>query len=136
MTPRRRVVDALLQRSLEVWHRFGTTPEPHAFAQVIPASAADATLTTGDADLKGDAVTDVEASYLWPDSNDSARGLVTERERHAGAEVAIGELLVVTDIGPADACCVDSNLKFTDAGVTNSPAFLRERSVAVYQGSG
>lgn len=82
-------------------------------------------MAAGDTDLKGDTVADAEASYLWPDSDDSARRLVAERERHASAEVAIGELLVVTDIGPADACCVDSNLKFTNAGFTDSPAFLR-----------
>jgi hypothetical protein len=49
---------------------------------------------------------------------------VAERERHARAEVAIGELLVVADIRPADAGGVDGNLKLADAGVLNCPAFL------------
>jgi hypothetical protein len=61
---------------------------------------------------------------------------VAERERHAGTEVAIGELLVVTDIRPADAGCVDSNLEFANAGVLDTPPFLDTASVEVYRVSG
>jgi hypothetical protein len=56
---------------------------------------------------------------------------VAEGERHAGAEVAIGKLLVVADIRPADACCVDSNLKLATAGFLDTPAFLKRRLVEV-----
>jgi hypothetical protein len=56
---------------------------------------------------------------------------VAEGERHAGAEVAIGKLLVVADIRPADAGCVDGNLKLATAGFLNTPAFLERRLVEV-----
>jgi hypothetical protein len=112
-------------------HRFGTTPEPHALAEVIPAPAADATLAAGDADLEGDTVTDAEARHLGPDGDYGPGRLVAEGERHAGAEVAIGKLLVVADIRPADACCVDGNLKLATAGFLNAPAFLRRRLAEV-----
>ena len=112
-------------------HRLGATPEPHALAEVIPAPAADATLAAGNADLEGDAVAEVEAGHLGPDGDDSARRLVAEREWHAGAEIAIGKLLVITDIRPADAGCVDSNLKLADAGVLDTPPFLNTMLVEV-----
>jgi hypothetical protein len=108
-----------------VRHRLCAAPKPHALAEVIPALAADAALAAGDADLEGDAVADAEAGHLGPDGDDGAGRLVAERQRHAGAEVAIGKLLVVTDIGPADACCVDGNLKLADAGLLNGAPFLR-----------
>jgi hypothetical protein len=125
------MVDSLLQRPLEMRHRFGTTPESHAFAQVIPALAADATLTTRDADLECHTVANAEARHLGTDGNDRAGRLVAERERHAGAEVAIGELLVIADIGPADAGCVDGDLKLADARFLDGPPLLSKVLVRV-----
>lgn len=49
---------------------------------------------------------------------------MAERQRHAGTKIAIGELLVVGDIGPADARRLDGNLNLTTPWLLDGSSFL------------
>jgi hypothetical protein len=49
---------------------------------------------------------------------------MAERQRHASAKVSIGELLVVRDIGAADAGGLDGNLYFANSRILNRSSFL------------
>jgi hypothetical protein len=51
VTPRGRMVDSVLERALEMGHRFGAAPESHPLAKIVPSLAADDALPTRDADL-------------------------------------------------------------------------------------
>jgi len=124
VTPDRWVVYPFLESALEVGHRFGTTPKPHLLAEVITTLPADAALAAWDANLKGDPVANAEASNLGSDGNDGARGLVPQRKRHASTEISIGELFVIRHVRTADACCLDSYLKFTQPRFFDDPPFL------------
>ena len=76
MAPDCRVVDSFLQRSLEMWNAFGTTPEFHPLAQVISSFPADATLTAWNSNFQRNTVADIEAIDLWPNRNDDTRGFM------------------------------------------------------------
>jgi hypothetical protein len=76
MAPDCRMVDSFLQRSLEMWNAFGTTPEFHLLAQVVSSFPADATLTAGNANFQRNTVADIEAIDLWPNRNDDTRGFM------------------------------------------------------------
>lgn len=49
---------------------------------------------------------------------------MAEGQRHAGAEVSVGELLVVRYIRTADTCGLDGDLHFAYGRVLNRPSFL------------
>ncbi len=127
MTPHGWVVDSLLQGALEVRDAFGATPEAHLLAEVVSTSPADSALAAGDADLERDPVVDLEAHDLGADGHDDARRLVAQRQRHASAEVAIGKLLVVRDVGPADSRRLDGNLKLARSRRLNTGQLLVTR---------
>jgi hypothetical protein len=52
--------------------RFGTTPETQLFAQIVPAFAASAAVSTGNANLKSNSVSQLEAVHLGTNSNNFA----------------------------------------------------------------
>lgn len=72
MTPDSRMIYPLLKGSLEMWYTFGTTPEPHLLAEVIPAFPTDGTLATRNPDLQGHPIADFEAIDLWANANNYA----------------------------------------------------------------
>lgn len=78
VTPDSRVVDPLLEGTLVVRNRLGTTPESHLFAKIITAFAADGALTAGHTNFKRYPVTNAKARDLGPYGNDNARGLMAK----------------------------------------------------------
>lgn len=127
MTPRGRVVDPLLQRSLEVRKALGAAAEAHLLAEVIPAPPADAAVAARHADLEGHAVAEAEAAHLRAYGDDHARGLMAEGQGLAGAEVAVGELLEVGDIRAADAGGAQGDLELACGWLVDCSAFLHGR---------
>jgi hypothetical protein len=71
VTPFGRMIYPLLKRALEMWYALGTTSESHLFAQIVAASSADATFSTGNADLESDSITNSEISYLGSNGDDN-----------------------------------------------------------------
>lgn len=100
-------------------------PEAHLFTEVIPTLPTDAALSTWHAHLEGDTVAEGEAGDLGADGNDDARGLVTEGQGLAGAEVAVGELLEVRDVGATDTRGAQRHLQLTCCRQVDGPLFLR-----------
>lgn len=98
VTPYRRVINSVLERALEVRERLRAAPEPHLLAEVISPFATCGALSTGDADLQGDAVSHCKATHLRANGYHDTGGLMTEREWLAGTEITICELLVVRHI--------------------------------------
>jgi hypothetical protein len=124
VTPGRWVIDSLLKRALIVRNGFSTTSEAHLFTEIISAFSADATLSTWYANLQGDSITNAEASYLRADCHYFSGRLVTERQRLASTEVAVGEFLVVADIRTTYAGAANSNLELTNGGFLQDPCLL------------
>jgi len=124
VAPDGRVVYLLLQSPLEVGNRFGATPESHLLAEIISALPADAALAAGDADLEGNTVAEVKARDLRANGDNDSRGLMAEGQRHAGAEVAVGELFVIGDIGAADTGCFYGYLQLANTRLLDAPSFL------------
>lgn len=98
VTPYCRVINPVLERALEVGERLRAASESHLLAEVISPLATCGTLPTSDADLQGDAVSNYKATHLRADGDYDPRGLMTEREWLAGAEIAVREFLVVRHI--------------------------------------
>lgn len=78
VTPSSRVIDPLLQRSLEMWEALCATPEAHLFAEIVSTLAANATLSTWHANFKGHAVAQREVAHLRTDGDNHARRLVAK----------------------------------------------------------
>jgi hypothetical protein len=70
VAPFGRVVNPLLERSLKVWHRLGTTSEPHSGTEVISASLARPTVITRDTNLQRDSVTNLEPRHGFANGYD------------------------------------------------------------------
>ena len=98
MTPDGRMVYLVLESTLEMREALCTTPKAHFLAEIVAAFPADTALSTRDAHLKRHSITKLEAAHLRADGDDRARRLVAKGQWLAGAEVTIGELLVVGDI--------------------------------------
>jgi hypothetical protein len=115
VTPDGWVVDPLLEGALVVRIGLSTAPEAQLLAKVVAALAADSALSAGYANLEGNTVAELEALDLWANGHHLARGLVAKREGLACAEVTIGELLVVGNVGTANAGSLDGNLQLASA---------------------
>lgn len=110
MAPCCRVVYFLLKSPLEVRDTLGAASKSHLLAEVVPSFTTDAALPAWNPDFESDPIADGETSDFGPDGRDDARGLMAQRQGCTGAEVAIGELLVIAHIGAADACGSDLDL--------------------------
>lgn len=130
MTPHGWVVDLLLQRTLEMGKALCAAPESHLLAQVIPPFSANVALPTRYTDLKGHTITNSEAAHLRADGNDCARGLMTKGQRLACAEVAVGKLLEIGNIGATDASGPYCYLELACRGQVDCSAFLIEKRKA------
>jgi hypothetical protein len=106
------VVDAFLERALEVRYRFGATAEPHARAEVISTSLTRPTVVTRHAHLECYALANLEPSDCISNGGDHSRRLVAQRERLHGLEIAVAEVLVVGNVATADTGDFDSDLEF------------------------
>jgi hypothetical protein len=98
MTPRRWVVDPILQRPLRVRERLGTTPEPHALADVVSPLFAPIALLARQADFQRDLVADAETLDIGADADDNACRLVAQRQRLLHQDVAIAVVAVVVQV--------------------------------------
>lgn len=65
MAPFGWVIDSFLKSALEVRYTFSAASESHLLAQIISSFPADTTFTTGNANLKGNAVAYIETFYRW-----------------------------------------------------------------------
>jgi hypothetical protein len=70
------VVDAFLERPLEVRHRLGATSEPHPRAKVVSTSLTCPTIVTRHTDLQCDSLADLEASDSFTNSHNNTSGLM------------------------------------------------------------
>jgi len=92
------MVDSFLERSLEMGDTFGTTPEPHFLAEIIPSFPADSTLATRNSNLERNSITKNEAIDLGPNSYHHTGRFMPKGQRRASTEISIGELLIVAHI--------------------------------------
>lgn len=69
MAPHSRMVDSLLERALVVRVAFGAASESHLLAEVVSTFTADATLATGNTNLKRNPISDFEAADLRSNGN-------------------------------------------------------------------
>lgn len=119
------MVDAFLQRSLEVGEALCAAPEPHALTEVVTASSADATLATWNADFESNTVTDGEARHMRADGHHLARRLVAEGQWLPAAQVSVGILLIVADVRATDAGRAYGDLELTRARIRDVSYLLR-----------
>lgn len=124
MAPFGALIDLLLQRSLKVRETLRRAAEPHLFADVIPPRAAELALLARNTDFQRHAIADLEAGDGGADGCDGAGGLVTEGERFAHENVAVGKMIVVMLVGAADASGVDGDLQLAFAGRGKLAGFL------------
>jgi hypothetical protein len=118
------VIDPILKGALVVGEGLGAAPESQLLAEVVSALAAGGTLAAGNADLKRDPVTDLEALDFRPNGNDNTRGLVAKREGLTSTKITIGKLFVVANIGAADAGLLDGDLELTNTRVLDRSCLL------------
>jgi hypothetical protein len=77
VAPFRGVVDAFLERALEVRHRLGATSEPHLWAKVVSTSLTGPTIVTRHANLQCDALANLEAGDSFANRHYHSRGFMT-----------------------------------------------------------
>lgn len=107
----------------------GAAPEAHLFAEVVPPLAAEAALAAapGDADLEGHAVAGGKAAAdVGADGDDDPGRLVAEGQRLAGAEIAVGKVPKVRNVGAAEARGAQGDLELAGGGRVEGPVFLLE----------
>lgn len=103
VAPPGRVVDLLLQGALGVGEGLGRTSELHAAADVVASGLAVLAGLAGLADLESDAVAGGQVSDAITDSDDGAAGLVAQSERLTDDDVAVAVVVVVVQVGAAEA---------------------------------
>ena len=124
MAPGSRVVDSFLQGPLKMRHGFCAASKPHLLAKVIPASPADTAVATWDANLESNPVAKLEARHPGANSDDDPRRFMTQGKRHASAQVAVGKLFVVRDIGATDPRSFYSDLQLANSRFLDGSPFL------------
>lgn len=124
VTPYRRVINPVLQGALKVGERLCAASESHLLAEIISPLAAGRTLSTGDAHLQGDAVSDHKAAHLGADGYYDPRGLMAKRKRLAGAKIAIREPLIIRHIRAAYTGRTQGYLELAQGRLAESPVLL------------
>ena len=81
----------------------GRAAKLHATADVVPPRGAELARAARQADLEGDTVAGGEAGDVGPDGLDDAGGFVAERQGLEDLDVAVAEVVVVVQIGAAEA---------------------------------
>jgi hypothetical protein len=98
MAPYGRVIDSLLEGSLEMWNALRATPELHLLAEVVAPLSTNGTLAAGNANFESNSVTNGEAVDLRPNAHYNTGRFMSKRQRCTGTEIAVGELFVVAHI--------------------------------------
>lgn len=127
VAPYRRVVNPLLKSPLKVRNAFRTTPELHLFAKVVSSFSADSALATGNADFQGHFVPNCKSIDLRANAHNYPGRFMSKGQRRTSTEVAIGKLLIITHIRPADAGGLDLDLKLACRGLFETSGFLYDR---------
>jgi hypothetical protein len=92
-------------------HALYTAPKPHLLAEVVPPFPANRALPAGNAYFERYTVAECEAIHVWANANYHTGRLMAKGQWRRGAKVAVGEFLVVADIGATDACGFNLDLK-------------------------
>jgi hypothetical protein len=92
------VVNAVLERALEVREGLGRAAELHALANIVAALLAELTLLTGQADLERDAVADLECGNGGTDGRHHASRLVAKRHGLSHNDVAVPIMAKVVQV--------------------------------------
>lgn len=129
MAPRSRVVDALLQRALEVWEALAAAAEAQIFADVVAALVAASAGSARQADFESDLVADFEVCDAGADGGDDAGALVAERQGLADEDVAIAVVGVVVQVAAAEAGGGNADLEFVGFGLGEGAGLLRFKDV-------
>ena len=124
MAPYRRVVNPLLESPLKVRNALRTTSELHLFAKIVSAFSADPALATGNADFQGHFVPNCKSIDLRANAYNYPGRFMSKGQRRTSTEVAIGKLLVVAHIRPADAGGLDLDLKLACRRLFETSGFL------------
>ena len=98
MAPYGRVIDSLLEGSLEMWNALRATPELHLLAEVVAPLSTNGTLAAGNANFESNSVTNGEAIDLRANAHYNTGRFMSKRQRCTGTEIAVGELFVVAHI--------------------------------------
>lgn len=98
MAPYGRVIDSLLEGSLEMWNALRATPELHLLAEIVAPLSTYGTLAAGNANFESNSVTNGEAIDLRSNTHYNTGRFMSKRQRCTGTEIAVGELLVVAHI--------------------------------------
>ena len=98
MAPYGGMIYLLLEGSLVMGIALGTASETQLLAEVISTFAANTTLSTCHPNLESNPIANLEAAYLRANGDNFTGRLMPERQWVAGAEVAVGKLLVIRDI--------------------------------------
>lgn len=124
MAPNSRMIYPFLKSSLKMGHTLCTTPESHLLAKIISSFPANGTLPTGNANLKGDSISNLESIDLSPNAYHYSRRLMAKRQRSTSTEVAVGKLLVVAHVTATDAGTLDLNLELPCRRFLDTSGFL------------
>ena len=103
MAPNRRMINSLLQRSLEMRNTLCATSESHLLAKIVASFPANVALATGNPYFQGYSVADGKAIDLRANAHYYTGRFMTKGQRCASTEITVGELLVVAYIRSADA---------------------------------
>jgi hypothetical protein len=112
MTPLGRMINPLLQRTLEMRKTLCRRAEFHILADVVAALFTTVTGIAGDADFQSYSVAGGEVGYGRTDGGDDAGGFVTEGQGFADEDVAVAVVVVVVKVAAAEAGAVDCYLDF------------------------
>jgi hypothetical protein len=86
------MIDAFLQRALEMRESLAAASEAHVFADVVSALLAPLALLARQTDLHGHPITRREISDLRPDRGHHAGGFMSEAEGLPDEDVAVSEM--------------------------------------------
>jgi hypothetical protein len=129
MTPLGRMIDPLLQCTLEMRETLCRRAEFHILADVVAALFTTVTGIAGNADFQSYSVAGGEVGYGRTDSGDDAGGFMTESQGFADENVAVAVVVVVVEVAAAEAGAVDCYLDLVCRGSGEVAGFLFEVSI-------
>lgn len=89
------MIDPFLKRTLEMWDRFGATPEPHFRTQVVSASLTSPAVVAWHPDFECDSVSDTETVHAISNRFHHSRRLVAKGQRSNGLQITVAKVFVI-----------------------------------------
>lgn len=124
VAPSCRMVNSLLERPLEVRESLGRATESHATADVVSTRRAVFAVLTRHTDLERNAISSSDVLHISANSNNGAAGFVAEGEGLTNDDVAVAAMVVVVQVGAAEAGGLDGNLDLVGSGGCDVSVFL------------